>query len=118
MRFSAEPRWRASPRVLSDQHVRQTRSAPSPFTGEGWGGGHTQARIFICAPSLSLPRMRGGNTTEREGSGGRVSAGDRHRRVLSSIGRTARAASLRKFHKMPVMMSAAPAKTKTSSRSP
>src|SRR5262249_50271581 len=43
---------------------------------------------------------------------------DRHRRVLSSIGRTARAASLRKFHKMPVMMSAAPAKTKTSSRSP
>jgi len=33
---------------------------PLPLAGEGWGGGACARSIFLHAPSLSLPRKRGG----------------------------------------------------------
>src|SRR5207247_7181504 len=37
---------------------------PPPFTGEGWGGGRRTRFIFLHAPSLTLPPLRGGGHTE------------------------------------------------------
>src|SRR5215470_5222172 len=42
----------------NDAHCRALGLLPPPLAGEGRGGG-AQARILLCAPSLSLPRKRG-----------------------------------------------------------
>ena len=41
-----------------DQASRKLGARPPPLAGEGWGGGGL-GRIFVCAPTLSLPRKRG-----------------------------------------------------------
>src|SRR5712692_11963028 len=66
LRMRAERAPAAGRRAASvswHRRKRQTRSAPSPaFAGEGWGGGRL-ARIFVHAPTLTLPRKRGGGNT-------------------------------------------------------
>ncbi len=67
LRMRAERAPAAGRRAASvswHRRKRQTRSAPSPaFAGEGWGGGRL-ARIFVHAPTLTLPRKRGREPTE------------------------------------------------------
>src|SRR5262249_5299398 len=76
MRFSAEPRPRASPRVWSDQHGRQARSAPSPrarfLPSPLWGGSARSAGVGVVvvarvtstnlAPPPHPPPTRGGGS--------------------------------------------------------
>ncbi len=67
LRMRAERAPAAGRRAASvswHRRKRQTRSAPSPaLAGEGWGGGGL-ARVFVHAPTLTLPRKRGREPTE------------------------------------------------------